>query len=91
MALHAHYGMSPVFTAKSRWRVKEGGLTHRILEEGQLFIVEDTEQATFFNNPLAIDEGIRSLIAVPLKIQDKIVGILYIDDFVPRRFSYNFV
>jgi len=86
MELHAHSGMSPAFTAKSRWRVKEGGLTHRILEEGQLFIVEDTEQATFFNNPLAIDEGIRSLIAVPLKIQNKIVGILYVDDFVPRRF-----
>jgi len=86
MALHAHAGMSPAFIAKSRWRVKKGGLTHRILEEGTLFIVEDTTQASFFNNPLAIDEGIRSLIAVPLKIQDKIVGILYVDDFEPRRF-----
>jgi diguanylate cyclase (GGDEF)-like protein len=54
--------------------------------EGRLFIVEDTVGATFFNNPLAVGEGIRSLIAVPLKIQEKMVGILYLDDFVPRTF-----
>lgn len=86
LTLHAHEGLSEAFVAKDRWRVKKGGLTHRILEEGELFVVEDTAIADFFNNPLALEEGIRSLIAVPLKIQDKIVGILYLDDFVPRRF-----
>lgn len=87
LELHAHVGLSEAFVAKSRWLVKPGGLTHRILLEGELFIVEDTQEATFFNNPLAIDEGIRSLLAVPLKIQDKMVGILYLDDFAPRNFS----
>lgn len=86
MTLHVHSGMSPSFTGRSRWRVKVGGLTHRILAEGRLFIVEDTATAAFFNNPLALDEGIRSLIAVPLKIQNKNVGILYVDDFAARTF-----
>lgn len=86
LELHAHAGLSPSFVAKDRWKVKPGGLTHRILEEGELFIIEDTADAPFFTNPLAVEEGIRSLIAVPLKIQNKMVGILYVDDFAPRRY-----
>jgi len=87
LSLHAHAGLSDRFVGKKRWRVKEGGLTHSILAEGELFVVEDTSRAEFFNNPFALQEGIRSLIAVPLKIQNKMVGILYLDDFVPRRFA----
>jgi diguanylate cyclase (GGDEF)-like protein len=87
LTLHAHEGLSPAFTSRDRWQVKKGGLTHRILEAGEPLVVEDTSEAAFFNNPLALDEGIRCLIAVPLQIQKKIVGILYLNDFVPRRFS----
>ena len=87
LELHAHIGLSEKLTAKSSWSVTTGGLTHRILTEGQLFVVEDTQGEAFFKNPLAVAEGIRSLIAAPLKIQDKIIGILYLDDFVPRSFS----
>lgn len=86
LQLHAHIGLSEKLTARSSWSVSVGGLTHRILSEGQLFVVEDTQGEAFFKNPLALEEGIRSLIAVPLKIQDKIIGILYLDDFVPRTF-----
>jgi len=84
--LRVHAGLSERLTAKDKWLVKKGGLTHHMLEEGELFIIEDTEQADYFNNPLAIEEGIRSLIAVPLKIQNHIVGMLYVDDFKPRQF-----
>ena len=87
LELHAHAGLSESFTSKERWLVKEGGLTYEILDRGDLFVVEDTEAAEFFNNPLAIEEGIRCLIAVPLKIQNKIVGILYLDDFKTRKFQ----
>lgn len=86
VTLAAHAGLSAKLVEKECWRVKEGGLTHKILTEGELFIVEDTEKADFFNNPLALKEGIRSLIAVPLKIGAKIVGILYVDDFKARTF-----
>lgn len=87
MTLVTHAGLSPQLVAKNRWRVKAGGLTHSILEKGELFVVEETVSATFFNNPLAIGEGIRSLIAIPLKLQSKMVGILYLDDFIPRTFD----
>jgi len=84
LELHAHQGLSRRFVSHDRWTVKQGGLTDTILAKGKLFIVEDASQTDSFNNPLAVEEGIRSLIAVPLKIQDKPVGILYVNDFVPR-------
>lgn len=86
LELHAHAGLSEKFISLDRWTVKPEGLTHEILDGGELFVIEDTEQAPFFKNPLALEEGIRSLIAVPLKMQRKIVGVLYLDDFRPRRF-----
>lgn len=84
LRLHAHAGLSESFITNSEWQLKPGGLTHEILEAGELFIVENTEEATFFRNPMVADEGIRSLIAVPLKIQRRTIGVLYLDDFVPR-------
>lgn len=87
LELHAHLGLSAEFTAKNRWKVKKGGLTYRILDAGEFFIVEDTAGESFFNNPLAVAEGIRSLVAVPLTIQEKIIGILYLNDFKPRLFD----
>lgn len=86
LQLHAHAGLSETFTAHDCWSIKPGGLTSEILDRGELFVVEDTLQADFFNNPLAVAEGIRSLIAVPLKMQQITVGVLYVDAFEPRRF-----
>lgn len=85
--LHVHAGLSPQFTARNRWAVRSGGLTHRILEDNGIFVVEDTREAPFLRNPLIREEGIRSLIAVSLKYQEKIVGVLYLDDFAPRQFN----
>jgi len=87
LELHAHAGLSEKFVKHDRWRVESGGLTREILERGELFVVNDTEDAEFFNNPLAVNEGIRSLIAAPLKIQRRTIGILYLDDFAPREFA----
>ena len=84
LELHVHAGLSETFTAHKRWVAKPGGLTHKILEHGEPFVVEDTESFDFPMNPLAVKEGIRSLIAVPLVFQENIVGILYVDDFKPH-------
>lgn len=86
LEMRAHAGLSEQFVALDRWKVHPGGLTYEILDRGELFIIKDTETADFFNNPLAIKEGIRSLIAVPLKIHKRTIGVLYLDDFKPREF-----
>jgi diguanylate cyclase (GGDEF)-like protein len=87
LELRAHAGLSDDFVKHDRWKVEPGGLTKEILDRGELFVVNDTEQADFFKNPLAVDEGIRSLIAAPLKIHKRTIGVLYLDDFQPREFA----
>jgi diguanylate cyclase (GGDEF)-like protein len=87
LSLHAHRGLSSDFIQVERWSLTPGGLTEQILNSGEIFIISDTEQTPFFHNPVAVREGIRSLICVPLIFQDEVVGILYLDDFVPRQFD----
>lgn len=87
LSLHAHSGLSIDFIKVERWSVIPGGLTEQILNSGEMFIVSDTENSPFFHNPVAVHEGIRSLVCVPLIFRDDIVGILYLDDFTPRDFD----
>ncbi|GFO61941.1 GGDEF domain-containing protein [Geomonas silvestris] len=87
LSLHAHAGLTADFVKKERWTVAPGGLTDRVLKAGEISFIEDTAKASFFKNPIAINEGIRSLICVPLVFQSRIMGILYLDDFEPRQFD----
>jgi diguanylate cyclase (GGDEF)-like protein len=87
LTLRAHSGLSREFVARSSWAVTPGGLTDQLLQQDEILFVEDTEQVEFFKNPLAIKEGIRSLICIPLVTKGSIHGVLYLDDFVPRRFD----
>ena len=86
MVLHAHAGLGAELAATARWEVRPASLTERILAEGEPFVVEDTRRSDFVINPRIMTEGVCAVIAVPLKIQNKIVGVLYLDDFVPRCF-----
>lgn len=87
LSLHAHAGLTADFVKKERWEVAPGGLTDEVLKAGEIFFVEDAEKAQFFKNPIALKEGIKSLICIPLVLREKIVGILYLDDFIPRCFD----
>jgi diguanylate cyclase (GGDEF)-like protein len=87
LSLRAHSGLSPEFVAHDEWAVTPGGLTDRLLQHDEILFVEDTEQVEFFTNPLAVKEGIRSLICIPLVTKGSIQGVLYLDDFVPRQFD----
>ena len=87
LSLHAHSGLTADFVKTERWEVTPGGLTEQVLRAGEIFFIEDTEATPFFNNPIALNEGIRSLVCVPLVFQTRIMGVLYLDDFVPRCFD----
>ena len=87
LTLRAHSGLSDDFVDRSRWAVTPGGLTDRLLQHDEILFVEDTEQVDYFNNPLAVKEGIRSLICIPLVTKGSIQGVLYLDDFVSRQFD----
>ena len=88
LELTAVHGFSPEFSSKAtRWKVRPGGLTSKILSQKQPVVVPDISEESIIDTRVILAEGIRSLVATPLTAEDKIVGILYVDDFKPRTFT----
>ena len=80
-------GFSPAFARIKRWKWKTGGMTGRILDSKVPVIVPDISKDTYPQNPTVVEEGVQSFMAVPLRAEGKIVGILYVNDFKPREFD----
>lgn len=88
LELTAVYGFSPEFSSKAtRWKVRPGGLTSKILSQKQPVVVPNISEESFIDTRIILAEGIRSLVATPLTTENRIVGILYVDDFKPRSFT----
>ncbi len=87
MSLAAVKGVTKHFSNKTRWKIRQGGLTSHILNQDEPLAVQDIKRFPKFDNPIMLREGIRSLIASPLKTEGRIVGILYVDDFKPRQYT----
>ena len=85
LTLKATQGVSSSFSQIVQWRVREGGLTDCILSKRVPTIIADVEKNPFIDNKILIEEGIKSLIAVPLFAGEHTIGILYLDDFQPRE------
>ncbi|MDO8446642.1 MAG: diguanylate cyclase [Deltaproteobacteria bacterium] len=80
-------GFSPRFSKIKRWKLNTGGITSMILDSKTPVIVSDISKDPFKHNPVILDEGVKSFMAVPLRAEGKIVGILYVNDFKPREFD----
>jgi len=87
MRIHAHRGFTRSFIANREWKVRQGGFTDRIIKTRAATVINDTTNKGFFADPIAIKEGIKSLICVPLIYSSEVVGMLYVDDFAPREFA----
>lgn len=88
LELTAVHGFSPEFSLKTtRWKVRPGGLTSKILSQKQPFVVPDISGESSIDTKVIMAEGIRSLVATPLTTENRIVGILYVDDYKPRIFT----
>jgi PAS domain S-box-containing protein len=79
-------GFSPEFSEVKKYPVRSGGMTEYILKQKEPIIVNNISNQPSFNNPMMLKEKVSSLIALSLFCEEKIVGILYVDDFVPRNF-----
>ncbi|MBI5598710.1 MAG: diguanylate cyclase [Deltaproteobacteria bacterium] len=85
MMLVASKGFSADFKKVARWNIRDGGLTHTVVNhEGPLFIPDMREFSK--PNPVLLKEGVRTLLAAPLTMEGRIVGVLYVNDFKKRRF-----
>lgn len=82
-------GFSQHFISRSTmWLPRTKGLTKRVLNSNKPTIIYDiTKEISPTTNPAIYEEGIRSIIGIPLKYNEKTIGILYLDDFKPREFT----
>lgn len=87
MSLVAVKGFSRQFSKRSRWKVRQGGLTSHILNHDEPLAIPDLHRYPKFDNPVMLQEGIRSLMASPLKAEGRIMGVLYVDDFETRQYT----
>lgn len=69
------------------WKVRTGGLTGAILSSEEPTVIENMDDNKELASANLTQLGVRSLMAMPLKVEGKIVGILYVDDFVPKTFT----
>jgi diguanylate cyclase (GGDEF)-like protein/PAS domain S-box-containing protein len=87
MAMVAHKGLSPDFFKEQRWKPRGKGLTNYVLSHREPVEFQDTEKDPIFKGTRILEGGIRSLITSPLLLDGGVVGILYLDDFKPRKFT----
>ena len=80
-------GFTKGFSKNVRWKLRKAGLTSSILNQKHPLVIPDVKKFRSFDNPIMLREGIRSLMAAPLWAEGRIIGILYVDDFVPRNFK----
>jgi diguanylate cyclase (GGDEF)-like protein len=87
MEMVAAQGFSDGFEERVKWKVRKGGLTEHILNEGAIVVINDFAKYKKFDDHALAVEGIQSLMAVPLVAGRKTIGLLYVDDYKPRNFT----
>jgi len=89
VCLVAHEGLSMEFVKNERSRIVPGGFTEQALRAREMICIGEIPYEPLYRdtNPLMLREGIKSLICIPLILNNRTIGILYLDDFVPRVFD----
>ncbi|MBA4371787.1 MAG: hypothetical protein C0402_02870 [Thermodesulfovibrio sp.] len=87
MIMAAAAGFSSSINDLTRWKLRDGGLTAHIMSCREIVEIPDLSKETRFDGRPLLDAGVRALLACPLRLNGDIVGILYLDDFRPRKFA----
>ena len=70
----------------SPWKeVRENGLTYTVARSGEMIVVPDIEQHTLFQQAPSVWKG--AIIGIPLKIRERVVGVMNIAFHVPQEFD----
>ncbi len=69
--------------------VKEGGLTSWVIKEGRPLLIRDMETDTLPVKPIHSAKPTRSWLGVPLLTQNKVIGAVSVQSFLPRTFNEN--
>ena len=85
--LVAAYGLSEAYLAKGTVHLAKSPVDQHVLQ-GSAIVLHDVEREVGFEYPAeAAREGIRSVLAVPLRIKDRTLGVMRVYSARPRRFG----
>ncbi len=85
--LVAAYGLSEAYLAKGTVHLAKSPLDQRVLH-GSEVVLYDVERETGFEYPAeAAREGIRSVLAVPLRLKDRTLGVMRVYSARSRHFG----
>ncbi|MEW5705192.1 MAG: sensor domain-containing diguanylate cyclase [Actinomycetota bacterium] len=87
MSIVASVGFKTALARQKSWKLREGGLTSYILKQNRPVVISNISNHPEFINKQLAKEGIKSLIACPLFLDNKVVGIIYVDDYKVREFK----
>ena len=62
------------------------GFAGRIAEQAEPVVLEDADEADLVN-PLLREKGIRSLVGVPLLVEERVIGVLHVGSLERRSFG----
>ncbi len=87
LRLVASYGLSETYLTKGEIHVERSPVDQKALR-GETVVLYDVGAEPGFEYPEeAVAEGIRSVLVVPLKLQDRILGVMRVYSARPRHFS----
>jgi len=68
------------------WIAKQS-VVHNILALGELHVAEDTPSDPLMRGPFVSREGILSSVGIPLRVEDRKVGVMFVNYRSPHRFT----
>jgi GAF domain-containing protein len=88
MRLIVSKGLSKAVLEKQIQDIMTSGLIKSIISTKEVISINDTLKADYTkNNPVIMRENIRALLVIPIITKDEVLGILYVNDFKPRKFT----
>jgi GAF domain-containing protein len=88
LRLMADYGLSDSYRAKGDVHIEKSEIDKRVVNGGEVVVLYDVEHETGFEYQAeAAREGILSVLAVPIKLRGRILGVLRVYSARPRHFG----
>ncbi|NPA39755.1 MAG: GAF domain-containing protein [Thermodesulfobacteria bacterium] len=91
LKIKASYGLSPEEEAQGVYEIGEG-VTGRVFLSGEPCVVSDVSQEPLFLNRTgarALTKEVISFIAVPIKLEQEVLGVLWVDKLFDYRVSFE--
>ncbi|MCL4300546.1 MAG: GAF domain-containing protein [Anaerolineae bacterium] len=86
LELKAAYGLSQAYLAKGAVAVSKSQIDQKVLQ-GEWVMLADTQHDASFQYPeAAVREGLISMLAVPLTVRDRVIGVLHVYTAEPHTF-----